>query len=309
MHGPWLGSMARVRPILSICAALVLDGLLRDPPNSLHPVSYFGRSAGVIERISYGDSILRGAAAWLVLVASSVLLGSLGGESMLTSPAILWITLGGGSLAKAATAVLGRLEEGDPASAKRELAALVGRDTRDMDETSILRAVIESIAENANDAVFAPLLWYSLAGSKGAAGVRAINTLDAMFGHRTARYRRFGFLSAKADDLVMCPSAVLGSFAIYAAADRGSRGSIRRLIGLAARHPSLNAGLMEAAFSGALGVDLGGINYYGGEPVATPEFSGGRPVARLDVVRAIRLMRRSTLYLAALAGVAGVILG
>src|SRR5699024_5057126 len=128
----------------------------------------------------------------------------------------------------------------------------------------VCRAVVESIAENTTDAVVAPLIWGACMGVPGLFGHRAVNTLDAMIGHHSPRYERFGCAAARLDDLVNWPGARLAALLTLAAAPTRAREAWQTWRRRAAAHPSPNAGVIEAAFAGALGVRLGGQNDYGG---------------------------------------------
>ncbi|EFL27126.1 cobalamin biosynthesis protein D [Streptomyces himastatinicus ATCC 53653] len=148
------------------------------------------------------------------------------------------------------------------------------------------------MAENTSDAVVGALVWGAVAGVPGLVGFRAVNTLDAMVGHKSARYRRFGWAAARLDDVAGWPGARLTA-ALAALAGPDPRGAWRAWRDDGGRHPSPNAGPVEAAFAGALGVRLGGTLAYAGRvehrPVLNP---GGRPVAAADIPRAIRLSRQ-----------------
>src|SRR5207248_527211 len=149
----------------------------------------------------------------------------------------------------------------------RRLPALCGRDPAGLAVAGLARAAIESVAENTCDAAVAPLLWGAAFGLPGLLGYRAVNTLDAMVGHRDARYARFGWACARLDDAAnLLPARITALLAATLAAAAG--GSPRRALRVLRRdgsaHPSPNAGRCEAAFAGALGVRLGGTNVYAG---------------------------------------------
>ena len=171
-------------------------------------------------------------------------------------------SLGGAALA------LGRaLDAGDLAAARRMLPTLCGRDPEQLDAAGLARAAVESVAENTSDAVVAPLLWGAVAGLPGLLGYRAVNTLDAMIGQRSPRYQRFGWAAARLDDAAnLIPARVTGLLTVALAPTVGgsSRRALRTLLRDGRRHPSPNAGQCEAAFAGALGVQLGGRNSYQG---------------------------------------------
>ncbi|WP_293787419.1 CobD/CbiB family cobalamin biosynthesis protein, partial [uncultured Aeromicrobium sp.] len=176
-------------------------------------------------------------------------------------------------------------------SARRRLTHLVGRDPSGLSEDEVARAVVESVAENTSDAVVAPLLWGGLAGVPGLLAYRAVNTLDAMIGHRSPRYERFGKAAARLDDVVnLLPARLAAALATVLGPDRP--GALRAWRRDAAGHPSPNAGAVEAAFAGALGIRLGGTNVYGERIEHRPTLGDGRPVKPGDIAPATRLARR-----------------
>ena len=193
----------------------------------------------------------------------------------------------------------------DLASARRVLPSLCGRDPAGLDATELTRAVIESVAENTCDAVVAPLLWGAAAGLPGLVAYRAVNTLDAMVGHRSARYARFGWAAARLDDLAnwipaRATAALTAACApVVTGASTASVLDVVRRDG--GRHPSPNAGRCEAAFAAALGVRLGGTNVYAGVAETRPGLGEGRAPEPRDIRRAIALSRAVTLSATALA--------
>jgi adenosylcobinamide-phosphate synthase len=269
-------------------------------PRRGHPVAIFGSAAAALERRTYADSRARGLL-HLTLLAGTVAGGGLGLERRtrdhplvhtLVTAAATWTVLGGTSLGREATAVHGLLTDDDLPGARRRLTHLVGRDTSALDEAEVSRATVESVAENTSDAVVAPLVWGALLGVPGLLGYRAANTLDAMVGHRGERYGRFGWASARFDDLLNLPGARLsGLLAAALAATVGGRPSAA--LGAwhrdARRHPSPNAGVVEAAFAGALGVRLGGRNHYTHGVEDRVVLGDGPAPDRADIGRAVRL--------------------
>src|SRR5205085_1386130 len=156
---------------------------------------------------------------------------------------------------------------GDIAEARSKLAMIVGRDTAQLEEPEILRAAIETVAENLSDGVIAPLLYLALGGPVGMAAYKAINTLDSMVGYRDQRYSEFGWASARLDDLANFVPARLTAVLVWTCAlmlgyDAGR--SRRITLRDAKTQPSPNAGYPEAAVAGALGIRLGGVNFYHG---------------------------------------------
>jgi adenosylcobinamide-phosphate synthase len=200
--------------------------------------------------------------------------------------------VGGASLCAEAQAIGTALESGDVAVARRRLPHLCGRDPQALDADGIARAVVESVAENTSDAVVGALVWGALGGVPGLAGFRAVNTLDAMVGHRSPRYTRFGWAAARLDDLAGWPGARLTAL-LATLSGPDAKGAIRAWRSDAYRHPSPNAGPVEAAFAGALGIRLGGTLSYGGRTEHRPVLnSAGRAVRSGDIERAVRLSRR-----------------
>jgi len=295
-------------PALGTAAGLLLgyavDALVGDPRRG-HPVAAFGRLAGWAERRTYASRRGAGVVHSGLLVGGSVLLGLALGRApggpatrVVVTAAATWAVLGGRSLRREASILAGQLEAGDLAAARAQVTHLVGRDPSRLDADELARACVESVAENTSDAVVAPLLWGALAGVPGLLAYRAANTLDAMVGHRSERYLRFGWASARLDDLLnLGPARIAGLLAAVAAPlVGGSPGAalvaVRRDAG---RHPSPNAGVVEAAFAGALGVRLGGVNVYAGEVEDRGTLGDGRAVEVADVQRAVRLSRAVSL--------------
>ncbi|MFP5336461.1 MAG: cobalamin biosynthesis protein [Actinomycetes bacterium] len=311
---------ARARRVPARAAGLLLgfaaDRLLGDPRRR-HPVAGFGRLGAAVERRLYADSRARGAAHAAVLVGAAVVLG-VAAERLTPGPvaratvtaAATWTVLGGRTLDLEAAAVQRLLAGGDLPGARTRVRRLVGRDTDGLDAPEVSRAVVESVAENTSDAVVAPLVWGAVAGVPGLLGYRAANTLDAMVGHRNARYERYGWASARLDDLVNVPGSRLTGLLTLVAAPGRARHAWRAWHRDARRHPSPNAGVAEAAFAGALGVRLGGTNRYDGNRVEHRAVMGdGRPARPEDIVRARRLARRVGAGAALTAAATALVLG
>lgn len=291
-------------------AGLAVDLVLGDPRRG-HPVAAFGRAAAAVEKRLWRDHRGRGALHTAVCAGGAVAAGALAaraargsrtGSAALTAAAV-WAVVGGTTLGREARAIGGALAAGDLEVARERMPHLVGRDPQALDGAAMARAVVESVAENTSDAVVGALVWGAVAGVPGLLGFRAVNTLDAMVGHKSPRYRRYGWASARLDDVAGWPGARLtAALAVLAGGDR--RGAVRAWRADAGQHPSPNAGPVEAAFAGALGVRLGGTLSYGGRVEHRPVLNGdGRPVEVADIDRAVRLSRRVTwLTLAACAG-------
>ena len=281
----------------ALVAAWAADMLLGDP-RRWHPVAGFGRAAEAVEGAVYAPSRPRGAAYAGVLVGLAGLVAELSTRAVrlprsLVLGAVTWLALGGRSLVREARRIAGYVERGELAPARSALPALVGRDTARLEGDAICRAAVESVAENTSDAVVGTLLWGALAGPGGVAAHRAANTLDAMVGNRSARYREFGWAAARLDDLLSWPAA-RACAALTALCSPLVGGTPRRTWAVLVRdgraHPSPNAGRMEAAFAGALGVRLGGPLAYGGRAEERPlRGAEGRVPEAADVDRAARL--------------------
>ncbi|NLU67443.1 cobalamin biosynthesis protein [Streptomyces sp. HNM0574] len=281
------------------------DAVLGDPRRG-HPVALFGRAAAAAERPLWRDSRAAGAAYTAALAGGTVaaahlaarIAGATGARPGLPcagvalGAAVTWSVLGGSSLVREARLIGAALEDGDVEAARRRLPHLCGRDPQALDADGIARAVVESVAENTSDAVVGALVWGAVAGVPGMAGFRAVNTLDAMVGHRSPRYLRFGWASARLDDVAGRPGARLTAV-LATLAGPDPRGALRAWRRDAHRHPSPNAGPVESSFAGALGVRLGGTLSYGGRTEHRPVLNGeGRRVEAADVERAARLSRR-----------------
>ncbi|WP_037501208.1 adenosylcobinamide-phosphate synthase CbiB [Solirubrobacter soli] len=277
------------------------DVLFGDPRRG-HPVAAFGSVAGAFERVAYRPARIAGAAYAAVLVGGAVVLGVLLERALgrrLAGAVCLWVALGGRSLAREAAAVGELVARDDLAGARRRIRSLVGRDPEHLDAAGLSRAVVESVAENTVDAVIAPLVWLRVGGAPGVLAHRAVNTLDAMVGNRSERYERFGMPAARADDVMNWPAARLAAALTVLLSGRPVA-TWRAWRADAAAHPSPNAGQIEAAFAGALGVQLGGTLAYAGRVEHRPRLGDGREPGPRDIARAISFARRISLATALL---------
>lgn len=277
----------------------VADLAFADPSRG-HPVAGFGRLASALERACWADDRSRGAAYTGVLVGGVTGVGWVAQRATrgrpVTEAAIVavstWAVLGGRSLAREGLVMQRLLERDDLPGARDRLGHLCARDATGLTAGELARASVESLAENTSDAVVAPLLWGAVAGVPGLLGYRAVNTLDAMVGYRSDRYLRFGWASARLDDLLnLVPARVAAALTVAAAPlVGGRRGDAWRIWRRdASRHPSPNAGPVEAACAGALGVTLGGANSYDGTPEDRGTLGDGRAVVVADLARSVRL--------------------
>lgn len=286
---------------VGIAAGYAADRVFGDPRRG-HPVALFGGAAAALERRTYADDCAAGALHTAALLGTLSLLGIAAERAsrrgaasvVVTTAASVFVALGGTSLARAGNQMAGHLERGDVDAARRLLPSLCGRDPSVLDEAGLARAALESVAENTSDAHVAPLLWAAVGGVPGVLVYRGANTLDAMIGHKSPRYRRFGWAAARFDDaanyLAARVTAVLA--AVCAPVVGGSPvAALRAWKRDARRHPSPNAGVAEAAFAGALGVRLGGPTQYAHELEIRPTLGDGPQPQAADLRRAVRLSR------------------
>jgi adenosylcobinamide-phosphate synthase len=186
------------------------------------------------------------------------------------------------------------LSRDDVEGARTLLPSLCGRDPALLDAAGLTRAAVESVAENTSDAHVAPVLWATVAGVPGVLGYRAVNTLDSMVGQRSPRYARFGWAAARLDDIANYAAARVTAalVAVCAPVVGGSpAGAVAAWRRDSARHPSPNAGVVEAAFAGALGVRLGGPTQYRYGLQIRPSLGEGLPPSVADLRRAVLLSR------------------
>jgi adenosylcobinamide-phosphate synthase len=289
-----------------LLAAVALDAMLGDPAR-WHPVAGFGAAATAVERLTYRPSRLAGAAHAAALVALPTLVAaraSRGGGAVRRTVALAacgWAALGGRSLRTTALRMADLVDAGDLPQARQLARSLVARRTDGLDGPGLVRAALESLAENTADAEAGTLVWAAVAGAPGAVAHRAANTLDAMVGYRDERYGRFGWGAARLDDVLGWPAARACAAATVAAAalcGEDARGALRAWRRDGGRHPSPNAGRVEAAFAGALNVTLGGVNDYGGRVEERPPLGDGAAPDTAALRRAVRLSATSTIVLA-----------
>jgi adenosylcobinamide-phosphate synthase len=284
---------------VGLLAGYALDAVLGDP-RRFHPVAGFGTAAGALERRLYAPRRRAGAAFTAIAVGAPALAGVAAAVLTRRHPmarsvlvaATTWTVLGGRTLRREAVTMAGHLERADLPAARGRLSHLCGRDPSALDEPELARATVESVAENTSDAVVAPLFWGAVAGLPGLLGYRAANTLDAMVGHRSPRYARFGTPSARLDDLLnLAPARLTGLLTIAVAPlASGSRADALRVWRRDRNdHPSPNAGQCESAMAGALGVRLGGRNVYFGRSETRPFLGDGPKPAAGHLHRAARV--------------------
>lgn len=291
---------------VQLLAAFGLDLLVGDPRWLPHPVKGMGWLAARAEPVCrklVPNLYLAGVAALVIVVGAAGGLAfalvhyagridPLAGD--IVSILIIYTAIAARDLAGHSYRVYQALRSGDLPEARRRVGMIVGRDTDRLDEQGVSRAAVESVAESTLDGVTAPLFFAALGGPVGAIAYRAANTLDSLFGHKDERYMKFGWASARFDDLLnLVPARLTAPLVALAAALLGMRplGSLAVCWRDGRKHASPNSGLSEAAFAGAMGVQLGGVNFYDG--VAHEGHLIGDPFGPLDrrhIVRANLLM-------------------
>jgi adenosylcobinamide-phosphate synthase len=285
--------------IVGVLVGYLADLALGDPQRG-HPVAVFGRAAATLEQLTYRDDRAAGAVHVGVLVGGVGVFGvavqRAADRSRLwtiaTTALATWVALGGTSLARTGLAMSELLVRDDVAAARRLLPSLCGRDPESLDGAGLTRASLESVAENTSDAQVAPLLYAAVGGVPAVLAYRAVNTLDSMVGYRSPRYIRFGWAAARLDDIANYAVArATAALVIVCAPFVGGSpsGAVRAWRRDAGRHPSPNAGVVEAAFAGALGVRLGGPTQYRHELQIRPSLGDGREPTVVDLRRAVAL--------------------
>jgi adenosylcobinamide-phosphate synthase len=287
---------------LAAVAGVVLDRLLGETPR-WHPLVGFGRLANTLERVgNHGDwRRFNGVCAWALAVVpwTALVVWSDAYGGWLLNALLLYLALGGRSLAEHAERVSADLQAGDLPAAREHVGWIVSRNTENLDEAGVARACVESTLENGNDAVFGVLFWFALLGGTGAVLFRLSNTLDAMWGYKTERFLRFGWAAARIDDLLnYVPARLTAMFYALCGQTRVALTCWRRQ---APTWESPNAGPVMSAGAGSLGLALGGPAIYHGQIEERPALGEGRPARREDIPRALSLVRHSiALWLAVL---------
>lgn len=265
---------------------VILDRVLGEPPIRPHPVATFGWIMQKLEKPMYLDDRLQGAA----YLGGGLAMALAAGGVVRSTAAGTYLAVAGRSLADEARAIGGHLTAGDLLAARAALPALVGRDPGGLDAGEVARAVVESVAENAVDAVIAPALWGAVAGGTGALCHRAVNTLDSMVGHRNPHYRQFGWAAARSDDVAAWIPARVTALLVAAVRPQAAVKVLQAVRRDAPAHPSPAAGVAEAAFAAALELRLGGPSRYGGRLEVRPPLGEGRAPVAADIERACRLL-------------------
>lgn len=301
--------------VMATVVALALDALLGEPRRA-HPLVGFGQLAPLVEtwlRGAVGADApcqrWQGALAVVLLLAPPVsivwAISTWSAVTPLVGVVTLYLALGARSLAAHATSVRRALEAEDLTLARIQVGRIVSRDTGELTASQIAAAAVESVLENGNDAVFGALFWFLVAGAPGVVTYRLANTLDAMWGYRTPRYRDFGWAAARLDDLLNLIPARLTAVTYALVGQFGCALSCWR--SQAPLWESPNAGPVMAAGAGGLQVRLGGPARYHGSWRPRPGLGCGRSPLPDDIRRAVSLVGRGVvLWLLAIVLVVGV---
>ena len=291
--------------LLALALGFLLDLLLGDPAWLYHPVCAIGRYIAFMEKrlrrrggnLRRSAVVLTASTVLLTMAVTAALLGLLslwGRWPGLIGMAVMdWLGIAVTSMAREARGVEKALASG-VAAGRKQVARIVGRDTQNLSEDDVIRATVETVAENTTDGVISPLLYGAIGGPVLLWGFKAASTLDSMVGYLDEKYRDIGWSSARLDDVLnYIPARITGAVMCLAAWLTGMDGknAWRILRRDHANHKSPNCAWSESAAAGALHIQLGGVHDYFGKPVVKPTIGdSGRPPERRDIGRAIRLL-------------------
>ncbi|MFJ8235035.1 adenosylcobinamide-phosphate synthase CbiB [Ureibacillus sp. NPDC094379] len=265
--------------ILAVILGQLLDLIIGDPPKWPHPIRWIGTFiAWLTKKLNKGDYRFYKGMFLAIIVISTVTLTTLAivyaayqihiVAGFIVETILIAIGLAQKSLKEAAMVVYDALKAGDMKEARTKLSWIVGRDTADLEEPEIVRGVVETVSENTSDGITAPLFYAILFGAPGLWAYKAINTLDSMVGYKNEKYRQFGTVSARLDDVAnFIPSRITGLLILLFTKNKTNRTLLKRMklwLIDAKKHPSPNSGYLEAATSYQLGIRLGGYNTYHG---------------------------------------------
>lgn len=296
--------------VSTLLASIFIDRVAGEP-RRWHPLVGFGKLANIIDLalhpgVSANETAIntrvKGAAAVLLLIApfvgAAATLSQQRTIGKLFDVAVLYLSIGSTSLRQHAEAVLAALENDDLEQARICVGQIVSRDTGSLGHADIVRATIESVLENGNDAIFAPLFWFMLCGAPGVVLYRLANTLDAMWGYRNDRYLHFGWAAARLDDLLNLIPARLTALTYTLLGSR--RSAWRCWHNQGALWYSPNAGPVMAAGAGALEIKLGGPAVYHGKTKERPVLGTGSAPEASDISSALAIIDKGLLLWLAL---------
>lgn len=302
-----------------IVVAVVVDLLVGDPRWFPHPVRLMGKLASLLEaparRLIPNARAAGASVCGAVVLATALCVWALLACSWLVHPLardlvsifLLYSGIAARDMVHHSSAVYRALASGSLSDARQGVGMICGRDTDRLDEAGVARATVESVAENMVDGVTAPLFYAIIAGPMGIMVYKAVNTLDSIFGYRNERYREFGWASARLDDAANFIPSRLTAILVPVAArilDERAAAAFRVFLRDRSKHPSPNAGQTEAAVAGALGLQLGGLSFYSGQPSDKPKL--GDP---LEAAQPAHILRANSLLVVTTGLVLGVLMG
>lgn len=285
-----------LKRLAAVAVGSVLDECFGEPPAKVHPVVWFGNVMSAVEKVVWSDRRFNG----VIYTGVGVCVGTIFGKAVGSTAVMTALCVAGRELRRVAADIADSNtidadgeEVFDVISAREKLPQLVGRDPSQLDITEISSAVIESVAENSVDAIIAPIFWAAIAGPGGVGAYRAINTMDAMVGHRSQRYEKFGWASARLDDIAnWIPARIFAGLVLlqHRHKARYILATIRRD---GPKHPSPNAGVAESAVAAAIGIELGGQLRYGSRVENRPLLGDGPRPQPADITKAIQISSRA----------------
>lgn len=272
--------------MIELTIGFLFDLIIGDPNNPLHPVrgiGYIAKKFETIFRRSLGKYLkLAGLLTWILTILSTFLVAFEIVEickkynlyfGIIVEGILIYFCLATKGLVVEGYKVIKFLVRNDMEEARKQLSFIVGRDTGSLNREGIIKAVVETIAENMADGIIAPLFYAGILGAPLALAYKAVNTLDSMFGYKNDKYLEFGYFPAKLDDFFnYIPARITGVLIVFSAAILGYNyiNSFKIYKRDRYNHTSPNSAHPEAAMAGALGVELGGANFYFGKLVEKP---------------------------------------
>ena len=292
---------------LEIACAYFLDLLIGDPRFSFHPVRIIGKTIQYLEKIlrrTISNEKLGGSILTIIVIGSTYLItwSILKFASMVSiyfvfilNILLIYFAISVRDLAIHSYNIQKELERDNLFGAREKLGMIVGRDVEKLNEDEIIRGTVESVAESTVDGIISPLFYAFIGGAPLAMAFKAISTLDSMVGYKNEKYINFGWFSAKMDDIAnFIPawlSAIFISVAATFMAPKNGWGTLKTILRDGIKSPSPNAGIPESAYAGALGIQLGGANFYSGKKIEKPLIGKTIKSRRIeDITRAIQLM-------------------
>lgn len=288
--------------MIDIIIGFILDLIIGDPQNPIHPIRLIGAfckfTEKIFRKVLKNSLKLAGLLTWLVVVSIvfifnylllkiSIIINPILG--VIVSSIMIYFCIATKALKVEGLKVVKFIINNDIEGARKQLSYIVGRDTKNLDKEAILKAVIETVAENMSDGVIAPLFYAGLGGAPLAFLYKAVNTMDSMFGYKNEKYMEFGYFPAKLDDVFnYIPARLTGYLIIIISFILGLdyRNSYKIYNRDKYNHSSPNSAHPEAAVAGALKVELGGANYYFGKLVEKPTIGENLENIDLNKVKA-----------------------